>query len=186
MARASAVVERERICAIVAAHIDDGKSALADTATYEYFRAAEQSRHRDRVALSLLQIEKRDPQATVLLLPADHHVGNETALAGALIQMTDLAGNIETTFTCLAWNRTRRTRNLLHRSKPGLLDGAADVSAFVEKPSLEQARGCSRRRTVEYVHRGRHRRRVLDLFDRSYNFVRSCAACCATGSPWGC
>jgi mannose-1-phosphate guanylyltransferase len=188
MARASAVVERERICAIVAAqHRRWWKSALADTATTNIFVQPSNRGTAIGVALSLLQIEKRDPQATVLLLPADHHVGNETALAGALIQMTDLAGEHRDHIYMLGMEPDSPDTELGYIvPNRGLLDGAADVSAFVEKPSLEQARGLLAQGALwnMFIVAGTVAA-FLDLFDRSYNFVSLMRSMLRDGQPLG-
>jgi mannose-1-phosphate guanylyltransferase len=188
MARASAVVGRERICAIVAAqHRRWWKSALADTATANIFVQPSNRGTAIGAALSLLQIEKRDPQATVLLLPADHHVGNESALAGALIQMTDFAAEHRDRIFMLGMKPDSPDTELGYIvPNRCLLEGAAGVEAFVEKPSLERARALLAQGALwnMFIVAGTVAA-FLDLFDRSYNFVSLMRSMLRDGQPLG-
>jgi mannose-1-phosphate guanylyltransferase len=174
MARASGVAARERICAIVAAqHRRWWTSALADTPAANIFVQPSNRGTAIGAALSLLQIEKRDPEATVILLPADHHVGDEAALAKALIEMTDLAGTHRDRIYMLGMAPDSPDTELGYIvPAPGLLDGAAGVGAFVEKPSLERARELLAHGALwnMFIVAGTVAA-FLDLFDRSYNFV---------------
>ncbi len=188
IARASAVASRERICAIVAAqHRRWWEPALAHTATSNIFVQPSNRGTAIGAALALLQIEKRDSQATVLLLPADHHVGNESALAEALIHMTDLAGEHRERLYMLGMEPDSPDTELGYIvPNGGLLDGAADVGAFVEKPSLEQARALLARGALwnMFIVAGTVAA-FLDLFDRSYNFVSLMRTMLREGQPLG-
>jgi mannose-1-phosphate guanylyltransferase len=83
--RASGIVSRERICVTVSAaygrYWQKVQGALPDV------NLIEQPKHRgtaNEILLAVLDILERDPWARVVVLPADHYVGDELALAGSL------------------------------------------------------------------------------------------------------
>jgi len=188
MARAGAVVSREHLCAIVAAqHRRWWKSALAGTSTANIFVQPSNRGTAIGAALSLLQIEKRDPEATVILLPADHHVGDESALAGALIKMSELARTHRERIYMLGMEPDSPDTELGYIvPKTGLADGAAAVGTFVEKPSREQAQDLLAQRALwnMFIVAGTVST-FLNLFDRSYNFVSLMRSTLRDGQPLG-
>lgn len=188
MARAGAVVSREHLCAIVAAqHRRWWKSALASTSMANIFVQPSNRGTAIGAALSLLQIEKRDPEATVILLPADHHVGDESALAGALIEMSELAGAHRERIYMLGMEPDSPDTELGYIvPKPGRTDGAAAVGAFVEKPSREQAQDLLAQGALwnMFIVAGTVST-FLNLFDRSYNFVSLMRSTLRDGQPLG-
>jgi mannose-1-phosphate guanylyltransferase len=188
MARAGAVVSRERICAIVAAqHRRWWKSALAGTSRANIFVQPSNRGTAIGAALSLLQIEKRDPEATVILLPSDHHVGDESALAGALGEMSRLASEHRDRVYMLGMEPDSPDTELGYiLPKTGLIDGASAVDAFVEKPSREHARELLAQGALwnMFIVAGTVSA-FLNLFDRSYNFVSLMRSTLHSGQPLG-
>lgn len=101
------------------------------------------------ILLPLLAIAERDPEARVVVSPADHHVGDERALAGAIAE-------------ALSALERPLDRVLLIGISPDVPDGdlgwilprpsaagaALDVERFVEKPGAERARALAREGAV--------------------------------------
>ncbi len=188
MARAGAVANREHLCAIVAAqHRRWWKSALADTSPANIFVQPSNRGTAIGAALSLLQIEKRDPEATVILLPADHHVGDEPALAGALIKLTDLAAEHRDRVYMLGVEPDSPDTELGYIVPKSVhIEGAAGVGEFVEKPSLERAGELLAQGALwnMFIVAGTVSA-FLSLFDRSYNFVPLMRCTLQEGQPLG-
>lgn len=85
--RAESVAPRERICTIVASqHRRWWEGALASVPAPNVIVQPENRGTANGILLSLLHIMERDPQANVVILPADHHVLDEERLAGSLQQ----------------------------------------------------------------------------------------------------
>jgi mannose-1-phosphate guanylyltransferase len=188
MKRAGAVVTHERLCAIVASqHRRWWKRALADASAANVFVQPSNRGTAIGAALSLLQIEKRDPEATVILLPADHHVGDESALAGALIKMTGLATEHRDQVYMLGMETASPDTELGYIvPQAGCAEGAAAVGEFVEKPSLDRARELLSQGALwnMFIVAGTVSA-FLNLFDRSYNFVPLMRETLRDGEPIG-
>ncbi len=91
--------------------------------------------------LPLLHIVARDPQATVLVLPSDHYVHDEPALARMLQRATRLAAEDRRHVYLLGLALTDADPELgyiVPANHKGL--GVARVKQFVEKPSADAAR----------------------------------------------
>lgn len=188
MARAGAVVSREHLCAIVAAqHRRWWTSALAGTSRANIFVQPSNRGTAIGTALSLLQIEKRDPEATVILLPADHHVGDEAALSRALIELAGLAAEHRDRIYMLGMQPDSPDTELGYIvPQAGLRDGAAAVGEFVEKPSREQAAELLAQGALwnMFIVAGTVSS-FLNLFDRSYNFVSLMRSALGEEQPLG-
>jgi mannose-1-phosphate guanylyltransferase len=175
MARAGAVVSREYLCAIVAAqHRRWWTTPLGPSPPGPNIFVQPCNRGTAiGAALSLLHIEKRDPEATVMLLPADHHVGDEAALARALVHLAALAAEHRDRIYMLGMQPDTPDTELGYIvPNAGLIDGAAGVGEFVEKPSREQARALLAQGALwnMFIVAGTVTS-FLNLFERSYNFV---------------
>jgi mannose-1-phosphate guanylyltransferase len=188
MKRAGAVVSHEHLCAIVAAqHRRWWKRALADTSAANVFVQPSNRGTAIGAALSLLHIEKRDPEATVILLPADHHVSDESALAGALVKMTELAGEHRDRIYMLGMETASPDTELGYIvPQAGRAEGAAAVGEFVEKPSVDRARELLAQGALwnMFIVAGTVSA-FLNLFDRSYNFVTLMRDTLSDGQPIG-
>ncbi len=188
MVRAGAVVSREQLCTIVAAqHRRWWQSALAGTARSNIFVQPSNRGTAIGAALSLLQIEKRDPEATVMLLPADHYVGDEAALSHALVELTGLAASHRDRIFMLGMQPDSPDTELGYIvPKSGRVDGASAVGEFVEKPSRDQARELLAQGALwnMFIVAGSVTA-FLNLFERSYNFVPLMRSSLAEEQPLG-
>jgi mannose-1-phosphate guanylyltransferase len=188
MARGAAVVGADHLCTVVAAqHRRWWKRALGDTSATNIFVQPSNRGTAIGAALSLLEIEKRDPEATVMLLPADHHVSDEAALAGALRETTELADEHRDRIYMLGMETDSPDTELGYIvPKPGCVEGAAAVEEFVEKPSSERARDLLARGSLwnMFIVAGTVTA-FLNLFDRSYNFVSLMRDTLRDGQPLG-
>jgi mannose-1-phosphate guanylyltransferase len=93
------------------------------------------------ILLPLLHLVEQDPDGTVVLLPADHYVRDEAALALALQEAAALARKNPDQVFLLGVEPDAPDPELgyiLPASQPR--NGAMSVSRFVEKPALEMAR----------------------------------------------
>lgn len=144
IARSAALVDRERICAIVAAEHRRWWSQSAALGRLASTNLIVQPRNRGTavgILYAALQIAAKDPNATVVLLPSDHHVANEGTLRESLV-------------AALQAVRRRRSGSVLLGLEPDNADtelgyivpGARDPSGglrvrrFIEKPSVSDAR----------------------------------------------
>ncbi len=167
--RATAVAPIERISAVVAEqHAEWWCRSLAGLAASNVFVQPQNRGTALGILLALLQIFERDPHARVVILPADHHVGDEPVLARALAQAVTTV-------------RARPADILLlgvapEEPDPGLgyIVPAADVGAgsapvawFVEKPTVGEARALIARGALwnAFIIAARATA-LLELFDR--------------------
>jgi len=123
-------------CAVVAAqHQCWWDIALGSLERPNIFIQPENKGTAHGVLLGLLHLEARDPDATVLMLPADHHIRHEDIFARSLRQVCELAADSTDTVFLLGAEPDRPDSELGYivpavksRSKP------ARVLSFVEKP----------------------------------------------------
>jgi len=142
LARARAVVPTARLCTVVAAQhrmwrFAQLRSLLDDN-------VIEQPRNRGTahgVLLPLLHILERDPAATVLLLPADHHVQDEAVFADAL-RRTIACACADPGGVFLLGAEPDAPETELGYLVPDQEDARqpARLVEFVEKPSADRAR----------------------------------------------
>lgn len=90
-------------------------------------------------ALGALAAVERDPEALVLLLPADHLIGNPSAFREAIARAAPLARDRIVTFGMKPSGP--ETGYGYIESGPELADGVLEVSAFKEKPERVVAEG---------------------------------------------
>lgn len=92
------------------------------------------------ILLALLQILERDPAARVVLLPSDHHVADEGALATALVGAVDALVDRRAEVVLLGAVPEDADPELGYIQTDGHAQrGLAQVSAFVEKPTRAHA-----------------------------------------------
>lgn len=141
LARAESLVPRERTCSVVAQrHRDWWQELLGSLPAANVIM---QPRNRGTgigILYPLLQIVSRDPEAVLILLPADHHVRDELVLRQALriaVQrvMQDAAVPV------LLGMRPERIDPELGYIVPEVPDerGNKGVRRFVEKPAVAEA-----------------------------------------------
>jgi mannose-1-phosphate guanylyltransferase len=142
--RASSIVPAKRICAIVA---DQHRSLWAQNAGVKALHVSNvfaQPANRGTaigVLYSLLHVLNQDPDAHVVLVPADHYVGAESTLARTLRAAMDRLERSPSQVVLLGLEPEEADTELGY-----ILPGAADpdgghaVAQFIEKPSLAVAR----------------------------------------------
>jgi mannose-1-phosphate guanylyltransferase len=92
------------------------------------------------ILLPLLHILARDPNATVVLLPADHHVLDESIMARALRQAADLATDNPESIFLLGTAPTEPDSELGYIVPADRGDNQSSrVMRFVEKPTVQAA-----------------------------------------------
>jgi mannose-1-phosphate guanylyltransferase len=142
--RGAALVDTERICAIVAAEHRRWWSESAAVARLASANLIVQPRNRGTavgILYAALHIAAKDPDATIVLLPSDHHVADESILR-------------ESQVAALQAVRRHRSGPVLLGLEPDTADtelgyivpgdrdssGCYRVRRFVEKPSITDAR----------------------------------------------
>jgi mannose-1-phosphate guanylyltransferase len=90
-------------------------------------------------ALSLLRVEKHDPNATVVLLPADHFVEDEETLSRSLAELAAAARDDSRSVYLLGAEPDAPDSELGYIVPLGNGRTIRSVSQFVEKPSLDDA-----------------------------------------------
>ena len=122
--RAEAVVPRQRVVTIVAEqHRRWWETSLWSLPKRNVIVQPENRGTANGLLLPLLHIAQRDPEARIVILPSDHYVREEAALARSLRQAAAQDRRRWTISTCSAFRRTRRTRNSGY-IVPGTRDGA--------------------------------------------------------------
>ncbi|MFA5939362.1 MAG: sugar phosphate nucleotidyltransferase [Sinimarinibacterium sp.] len=142
LARAQSVVARERVCTVVAAQHRQWWEPLlwpmraSNTIVHPVNRGTGTG-----VLQAVLHILDQDPAARILLLPADHHVAEESVLAAAIRDALEHAAAHDDAVVLLGLEPEEVDTELGYivptpRADGAAVDGAAlDVAEFVEKPS---------------------------------------------------
>jgi mannose-1-phosphate guanylyltransferase len=140
--RASAVAALQRVCSVVA---EQHRQWWTPTLNYLPEQNVITQPHNRGTAygvlLPLLRIAERDPDAIVVLLPADHYLRDEQTLTSSLRQAAELAESDRGTIYLLGMEPSAADTELgyiLPESRSP--DGAAKVLRFVEKPNEIRAR----------------------------------------------
>jgi mannose-1-phosphate guanylyltransferase len=140
--RASAVAPMQRVCAIVAAQHRQWWTPMLSYLPENNVIVQPQNRGTAHgILLPLLRIAARDPEATVVMLPADHYLRDEDVMIDSLRRAAELAGEDADSIYLLGIEPDEPDTELGYvlpasRSR----DGAASVVRFIEKPSEAQAR----------------------------------------------
>jgi mannose-1-phosphate guanylyltransferase len=144
MDRGAALVNTERICAIVAAEHRRWWSESAALARLPPANLVVQPRNRGTgvgILYAILHIAAKDPDATVVLLPSDHHVADESILQESLVAALQAVRRPRSGPVLLGLEPDTADTELGY-IVPGGRDasGCYRVRQFVEKPSLTDAR----------------------------------------------
>jgi mannose-1-phosphate guanylyltransferase len=139
--RASVVATPERICAVVAKHHERWWWALPSTIPARNIIVQPQNRGTaNGILLPLLHVLRRDPDASLVVLPSDHYVRDEIVLALSLqlaAAQSDLGNG---RITLLGFTPESADPELGYIvPMNGKTPGPRDVSEFVEKPSVAAA-----------------------------------------------
>jgi mannose-1-phosphate guanylyltransferase len=141
--RASAVAPFRRVCAVVAAqHRRWWDGIVGDLPKQNVIVQPHNRGTAHGVLLPLLHILARDPDAHVVLLPADHYVGDESTLAAALRRAAELARANDRAVYLLGIEPEAPDSELgyILPSPRRFSDSPSQVLQFVEKPSAARAR----------------------------------------------
>lgn len=139
--RARRVVPPERICVIVAAkHRDFWRPAFAIPHANNLIVQPQNCGTAIGILLCVLTILRRDAQAHIVFLPADHHVTQEQVLAERL-QAAVETGKSHSTRLMLLGTTPTAADPALGYIIPGYPspDGTHEVERFIEKPGVARA-----------------------------------------------
>lgn len=144
--RARAVALPERVCSIVAAqHRVWWANACNDLPERNVIVQPENRGTAYGILLPLLHIAARDPDATVVLLPADHYVRDEPVLAKSLRRAAALAAANPRTLYLLGIEPEAPDTELGYiLPRDVSIDEAPQVLQFLEKPAPARARALLR------------------------------------------
>jgi mannose-1-phosphate guanylyltransferase len=141
--RAGAIAPRERLCAIVAGQhrqwwADGTLDELPDS---NVFVQPSNRGTAHGVLLPLVKIAARDPNAIVVLLPADHYFRNEATIAASLSRATVLATENSDAIHLLGVEPDAADPELGYiLPSPNARCRSRRIVRFVEKPKVAQAR----------------------------------------------
>ena len=174
LARAREVATSDRVCTVVASkHRRWWQEPLRKLPKPNIFVQPSSRGTAVGAALALLQIEKQDPEATVVLLPADHYVRDEGILAESLRQSVELARREPYSIFLLGAAADVADEEVGY-IVPGMSEAghAARVVEFVEKPDTALALSLISRRALwnMFIFAG-NVQALLGLLERSHNFL---------------
>jgi mannose-1-phosphate guanylyltransferase len=141
--RASAVASSRHLCAVVAAQHRRWWNGLVGNLPEQNVIVQPHNRGTAHgVLLPLLHILTRDPDAQVVLLPADHYVADEDTLATALRRAAELARANDRAVYLLGIEPDTPDTELgyILPSPRRFSDSPSQVLQFVEKPTAARAR----------------------------------------------
>jgi mannose-1-phosphate guanylyltransferase len=141
--RAAAIAPRERLCAIVAGQhrqwwTDGTLDGLPDS---NVFVQPQNRGTAHGILLPLVKIAQRDPNATVVLLPADHYFQDEATIAASLRRAAVLAAENSEAIHLLGVEPDAPDPELGYiLPSPKARCRSHRIARFVEKPKTAQAR----------------------------------------------
>lgn len=140
--RAGMVATMQRVCTVVAAqHRQWWTSMLVGVLRARNIIVQPQNRGTAHgILLSLLRIADMDPDATVVLLPADHHLRNEEILSKSLREAADLASMRPDAIYLLGIEANEPDAEMGYILPASRVHGPAGVAQFIEKPTPARAR----------------------------------------------
>jgi len=167
--RAAAIAPIERISTVVAEHHTEWWCrSLAGLVPANVFVQPQNRGTALGILLALAHIFERDPHARVVILPADHHVGEEPVLARALGQAVAAARARPADILLLGVAPDEPDPELGYIVPAGDLRlGSAPVAWFVEKPTVAEAQALIARGALwnAFIIAARASA-LLELFDR--------------------
>lgn len=139
--RACVVAPPERVCTVVAKHHERWWRTLPSTIPARNIVVQPQNRGTaNGILLPLLHILQRDPDASLLVLPSDHYVSNESVLALSLQRAMTQTDSTDGRVTLLGLSPESADPELGYIVPvDGNSHGPRDVREFVEKPSTAVA-----------------------------------------------
>ena len=140
VARAHVVTPVERICAVVAEHHRQWWRELPLTLpAHNIFVQPLNKGTAYGILLPLLRILHRDADASILVLPSDHYVGNETVLATSLQEVRAQLDRRHDSVILLGFDPEDADTELGYIVRSGT-GAVREILQFVEKPSAAAAR----------------------------------------------
>jgi len=142
LSRAESLAPRRRICTVVASqHERWWRESLSSLPDANVLVQPENRGTALGILLALLHILERDDLARVLVLPSDHHVSNEPALAAAMAHAVVRVRKEPAAIVVLGMTPEEPDPELGYIVPAlGAADRFASVSRFVEKPTSAEAR----------------------------------------------
>jgi mannose-1-phosphate guanylyltransferase len=170
--RAAAVAPMQRVCAIVADQHRQWWTTMLGYLPESNVIVQPQNRGTAHgILLPLLRIAARDPDATVVMLPADHYLRDEDVMIASLRHAAELAGEDGDSIYLLGIEPDAPDTELGYilpasRSR----DKATSVVRFIEKPTESQARALLERGALWNAFiMAASVRSLLRLFDARFN-----------------
>lgn len=140
--RASELVPRQRVYfSLLESHATHWRDALADIPAGQLIRQPGNRGTGMGILLPLLHIYRKTPDATVVVLPSDHHIEDEDIFLATLERAITCARSDEKRAVLLGVTPDRPETDygwVVPRSERD--DGTLEVSSFVEKPTQARAR----------------------------------------------
>lgn len=142
MRRATRLVPAQRVYfSLLERHALHWREALGDVATSQLIRQPQNRGTGMGILLPLLHIYRKSPDATVVILPSDHHVDDEDVFVSALERAIHCAQGTEKRAVLLGVTPDRPETDygwVVPKSERD--DGTLEVASFVEKPTQARAR----------------------------------------------
>lgn len=178
--RAATVASMQRVCTVVAAqHRQWWTSMLGLLRPRNIFVQPHNRGTAHGILLPLLRIADMDPDATVVLLPADHHLRDEEIMVESLRAATELASAQPDSIYLLGIEPEEADAELGYIlpasvTRRGPAAGPAAVARFVEKPSQAEAHQMIEQGALwnSFI-MAASVRALLNLFDGSFETARN-------------
>jgi mannose-1-phosphate guanylyltransferase len=174
--RAATVASMQHLCTVVAAqHRQWWTSMLGLLRPRNVFVQPHNRGTAHGILLSLLRMADMDPEAMVVVLPADHHLRNEEVMVDALREAADLASAHAESIYLLGIEPEEPDAELGYiLPAAGSRRGAAAVARFVEKPAEAEARAMIAQGALwnSFI-MAASVRSLLSLFDGSFETARN-------------
>jgi mannose-1-phosphate guanylyltransferase len=174
--RAATVASMQRVCTVVAAqHRQWWTSMLGLLRPRNIFVQPHNRGTAHGILLPLLRIAEMDPDATVVLLPADHHLRREEIMVDSLREAAELASSDPDSTYLLGIEPEEADAELGYILPVSTSRrGAAAVARFVEKPSQAQAHAMIEQGALwnSFI-MAASVRALLNLFDGSFETARN-------------
>jgi len=178
--RAATVAPQQRVCAVVAAQHRQWWTAMLGNIADENVIVQPQNRGTAHgVLLPLLRIAARDPDAIVVLLPADHYLRDEPTMAASLQRAAALAAaNLDVIYLLGIEPEEADTELGYIVPKSGPRSQPARVLRFIEKPTATRAQALLNQGALWNAFIvAASVRALLGLFDGSFDSTAAAMRC---------
>ncbi len=139
VARIAPLVPPERVLIVTSELLAEATSAALPGVPRENILAEPMGRNTAPcVGWAAAHVRRRDPDATLMVLPADHHIGAPEAFLGVLRTALDASQAGALVTVGIVPTRPETGYGYIERGEPAG-EGVREVARFVEKPTLERA-----------------------------------------------